>query len=306
MVLRFIEGLGFYVMPVMVTTMAADIFPPGERGRAMGLFSSAGGVGALIGPLISPLLISGNDYTTYFLFSGGFVAVSAVAMLFFVRETLQKGAKPSGDMKGSRLDVRGFLRSVRGLGAVVAIFLVAILIYRTGLTMIDPFLSLFMKDVRNIALSEMSYVFAFRALATIVFSPLAGVLVDRSGSKIVLLVGILMSALMLIGYTIPGGFQWMSLLQVFNGVSWALMMTSMNTMMADLLSADMRGFGLGLQSSISQQSSTIGALFSGFLIDAYGYNFVFYLAAASCLATMIIIQLFVPKPNASVNVRYRK
>src|SRR5512136_2950433 len=62
MLLRFIEGLGFYVMPVMVTTMAADIFPPGERGRAMSLFSAAGGIGALIGPLMAPLLISGDNY----------------------------------------------------------------------------------------------------------------------------------------------------------------------------------------------------------------------------------------------------
>ena len=90
MVLRFIEGIGFYVMPVMVTTMAADIFPPGERGKAMGLFSSAGGVGSLIGPLISPLLITGNNYTVYFLFTGGFVAVSAIAMFLFVKETLSK------------------------------------------------------------------------------------------------------------------------------------------------------------------------------------------------------------------------
>jgi MFS family permease len=62
MILRFIEGIGFYVMPVMVTTMAADIFPPGERGRAMSLFSAAGGIGALIGPLIC--LSSSMETTT--------------------------------------------------------------------------------------------------------------------------------------------------------------------------------------------------------------------------------------------------
>lgn len=71
MLLRFVEGLGFYVMPVMVTTMAADIFPMKDRGKAMALFSTSGGIGSLIGPLISPYLISGNDYTFYFLFSGG-------------------------------------------------------------------------------------------------------------------------------------------------------------------------------------------------------------------------------------------
>jgi len=299
MVLRFIEGLGFYVMPVMVTTMAADIFPPGDRGKAMGLFSSAGGVGALIGPLISPLLITGSDYTVYFLFSGGFVAVSAIAMFLFVKETLPKEKiEAANNIKRVKIDVPGFLRSVRGLGAIVGVFLIAVLVYRTGLTTIDPFLSLFMRDVLHIQLSETSYIFAARALATIIFSPLAGILVDRSGKKIAILIGIILVVVTLIGYTIPGGFLWLVTLNSLYGITWALNMTAMNTFMADLLSPEMRGFGMGLQSSISQQSSTIGSLFSGFLIDAYGYNFVFYLAAVFCLVALALIQFFVPEPHA--------
>ena len=59
---RFIAGIGFYMMPVMVTTMAADIFPIKERGRAMALYGSSGGVSALIGPLTIPYLVHGNNY----------------------------------------------------------------------------------------------------------------------------------------------------------------------------------------------------------------------------------------------------
>ncbi len=166
--------------------------------------------------------------------------------------------------------------------------------------MIDPFLSLFMMDVVHIDLSQMSYIFAARALTTIIFSPLAGILVDKSGSKIAILLGICMSVVTLIGYTIPGGFLWMVTLRSLEGITWALTMTAMNTLMANLLSPDMRGFGLGLQSSISQQSSTIGSLFSGFLIDAYGYNFVFYLATAFCLVTVTLIQVLVREPRKRV------
>jgi MFS family permease len=299
MVLRFIEGLGFYVMPVMVTTMAADIFPPGERGKAMGLFSSAGGVGSLIGPLVSPLLITGSDYTIYFLFSGGFVAVSAIAMFLFVKETLPKEKMEAANkIKRGKIDVGAFLKSVWGLGAIVGVFLIAVLVYRTGLTMIDPFLSLFFKDELHIKLSDMSYIFAAKALATIIFSPIAGMLVDRSGKKIAILIGIVLVVITLIGFTIPGGFLWLIALNSLYGITWALNMTAMNTFMADLLSPEMRGFGMGIQSSISQQSSTIGSLFSGFLIDAYGYNFVFYLAAVFCVIALALIQFFVPEPHA--------
>jgi MFS family permease len=93
----------------------------------------------------------------------------------------------------------GFLHSVRGLGVVVGVFLVAILIYRTGYTMIDPFFSLYLKDVLRLDLSLTSYIFALRALCTILFSPLAGVLIDRYGRKRSILLGLGMTVITLVG-----------------------------------------------------------------------------------------------------------
>jgi predicted MFS family arabinose efflux permease len=81
------------------------------------------------------------------------------------------------------------------------------------------------------------------------------------------------------------------------------MLTAMNTLMADMLSPEMRGFGMGLQSSITQQSSTIGSLFSGFLIDAYGYNFVFYLAAVFCIVALILVKLRIPEPTKKSKIK---
>ena len=298
MVLRFIEGIGFYIMPVMVTTMAADIFPTRERGKAMSLYSVSGGVGSLIGPLIAPLLISGNNYTFYFLFSGGFVAISAIVMILFVHETLPKEKRTiiNPNAKRFKVDIPGFIKSVKGLGIIVGIFLVAVLIYRTGYTMFDPFLSLFLKDVTHVDLSLTSYIYAVRALCIIAFSPLAGMLVDRSGRKNAILVGLSMSIVTMVGYTYNGGFFWMILLRSWDGITWAVMLTAMNTLMADMLSPEMRGFGMGLQSAITQQSSTIGSLFSGFLIDAYGYNLIFYLAASFCVVALALVKLKIPEP----------
>lgn len=301
MLLRFIEGLGFYIMPVMVTSMAADIFPARERGKAMALYSVSGGIGSLIGPLIAPLLIRGNDYTFYFLFSGGFVAVSAVVMFLFVQETLtkEKMTVSKTSSKGFKIDVPGFIKSVKGLGLVVGLFLIAVLIYRTGYTMFDPFLSLYLKTKIDMDLSLTSYIYAARALCIIGFSPLAGTLIDKWGRKNAILLGLTMSMVTMIGYSFVTEFYGMLFLRAFDGITWAVMLTAMNTLMSDLLSPEMRGFGMGLQSSITQQSSTIGALFSGFLIDAYGYNLIFYLAAISCAIALVLVQFKIPEPKKS-------
>lgn len=206
-VLRFIEGFGFYIVPAIMTAMAADIFSSGERGRAMGLFSLSFGIGGFIGPLITPFLVRGNDFSTYFMFSGIFVSISAVIMIFFVKETFPREMRSKASIKGERYDVGGFLVSVKGLGVVVGIFLIAVLLYRIGYTMIDPFFSLYLQDVLHSDISSMSYLYALRAIFTILFSPLAGFVVDKYGRKPTYIVGMALTVVTLMGYTLISSFS---------------------------------------------------------------------------------------------------
>ena len=53
---------------------------------------------------------------------------------------------------------------------------------------------------------------------------------------------------------------------------------------------------MGLYSTISQESSTVGAIFGGYLIDAMGYNMVFLVAAGLAALSLFIVQLFIEEP----------
>ncbi len=295
LVLRFFEGIGFYVMPVLVSAMCADTFGRQERGRMMSLFSMSSGIGQLIGPLSAPYLISGNNYNLYFKFSGTFVLISTIAMILLVKETHPPELRTQRDTSG--FDMGKFMKSVKALGKPFMVFLGAILLYRTGYTMIDPFFSVYMREVLSLDLSSMSYLFAIRAICTLLFAPIAGYLADKWGRKPTFVVSMALVAVALVAYTRMTKPTDIYFVRALDAIAGVVVFNSIRTITADLLAPEVRGFGMGLYSTISQESSTMGAIAGGFVIDVLGYNMVFLGAAAMAAVSLIIVQLWIKEPE---------
>jgi DHA1 family multidrug resistance protein-like MFS transporter len=295
-VLRFFEGIGFYVMPVMVSAMCADTFERQERGRMMSMFSMAGGIGQLIGPLSAPYLIKGDDYGMYFIFSGTFVLISCIALALLVKETLPDELRVKDAKPKIGFNLNNFMTSVKMLGAPFLLLLAAILLYRTGYTLIDPFFSVYMSDVLHLDLSNMSYLFALRAVCTLIFAPIAGYLADKWGRKPTFVVSMALVAVALVAYTRMTQPHHIYYVRALDAIAGVVVFNSIRTITADLLAPEVRGFGMGLYSTISQESSTVGAIFGGYLIDVMGYNMVFLVAAGLAALSLFIVQLFIDEP----------
>jgi len=297
--LRFIEGFAFFMIPVMVISMAADTFPPIQLGRAVALFSVSSGIGQLIGPIFAGYFVEASDFITYFIFCGIFSLISLFVFIF-VKETLDRDAAgavaPSG-RKGFRAGVMTFLSQTRSLGAVYLIFLTAIIIYRVGYTMVDPLFSLFLKNNLHFNMSSMSYLFAVRALCTILFAPVCGYFADKVGRKPTFLVGMFLSGATMIAYGFVTSYEHVLIVRILDSISVVFLLTVIRTMIADLVKPELRGFGQGLASSISQESSTIGAIFGGVVTDIWGFNGVFLTAAAGAALALAIVSRWVPEPS---------
>jgi DHA1 family multidrug resistance protein-like MFS transporter len=298
-VLRFFEGIGFYVMPVLVSAMCADTFGRKERGRMMSLFSMAGGIGQLIGPLTAPYLIQGNNYNMYFMFSGTFVLISCIALAILVKETLPEKLRVKDDGPKIAFNLGNFLGSVKKLGKPFLVMLGAILLYRTGYTLIDPFFSVYMNEVLKLDLSNMSYLFALRAVCTLIFAPIAGYLIDKWGRKPSFVLSMALVAVALIAYTRMTQPYHIYYVRALDAIAGVVVFNSIRTITADLLAPEVRGFGMGLYSTISQESSTVGAIFGGYLIDVMGYNMVFLVAAGLATLSLFIVQIFIEEPAES-------
>lgn len=91
---RMVMALGNALVQSVGTGMIVSVFPPDERGRAMGAQTTAVSVGAAAGPLIGGLALQVMPWEMLFLLLGLPVAVSVVAALLLVDDDRVEAGRP--------------------------------------------------------------------------------------------------------------------------------------------------------------------------------------------------------------------
>ncbi len=110
LVFRAVQGTGAaLVLPATLSTVT-DVFPRGERAKAIGIWTGAGGLAVGMGPVLGGLVVDQANWAAVFWLHIPVVAL-ALAGMRIVPE--------SRDQRSSRLDVRGALLATSGLLALV-------------------------------------------------------------------------------------------------------------------------------------------------------------------------------------------
>ena len=299
-ILRFIEGLGFYITPVAVMTIAGDIFPARQRGKAMALYTMASGIGQLLGPLGAGFFIEAATYTTYFILCGVFVTIGTLVVIFFVKETRPEAVKMKADedkLAKKTWSFSGLLHDTRALGVVVGFFFLAVLFYRTGNTMVNPFLSIYLTEELHVTMGDTGWFFAIRAFMTLTFAPLAGWMADKWGRKIPFLGGMALLVATMLGYRMVTHFDQVLVIRALESISNAVLMPTTRAMVTDLLTPETRAFGNGLYNTLVDESSTMGSIAGGWVYDSYGFGTVFGIGAITAAICMAIVVWKVPEPS---------
>ncbi|MEO7837651.1 MAG: MFS transporter, partial [Acidimicrobiales bacterium] len=108
---RAVMGIGAaFIMPSTLSILT-NVFPPEERGKAIGIWAGLSGGGAALGPLASGFLLKHYSYGSVF-----FVNLPIIVGAFVAGYVLLPKSK---DVEQGRLDPVGALLSVAGISAVV-------------------------------------------------------------------------------------------------------------------------------------------------------------------------------------------
>jgi len=101
---RVVQAAGAAAIPALGFAVIASVLPPGERGGALGLTSSAVGVGAAVGPVVGGFVAGAAGWRALFL---GTLVLSLLLLPFawrvLPREALGDGVKRGFDVLGGSL-----------------------------------------------------------------------------------------------------------------------------------------------------------------------------------------------------------
>ena len=239
----------------------ADIAPPEQRARLMGMLGAAFGVGFVVGPALGGLAALGGPHVPFYL-AGSIAAVNAIAAMIRLPETKpdtshitekhQRGSALSPALK--RFALVGFL-SMLGFAGFEATF------------------SIWGQKQFGFTEGSASIVVVFVGVTLVaVQGGLIGPLTEKLGSRKLLRIGLSLVAvgLLLLGFTTtwPMLFAALFLLSLGQGMSGP----SGGALVAELAPVERRGEAIGYQQSTAAFGRVAGPVMAGALFDHVGIS----------------------------------
>ena len=108
---RAVMGLGAALVMPATLSVVVVVFPPEERGKAVGIWAAMAGVGAPIGLIVGGWAVENYDWQMVFLVNVPIIILALLLGLFLVPKTKDEKERP--------LDPIGALISVAALGSIL-------------------------------------------------------------------------------------------------------------------------------------------------------------------------------------------
>src|SRR5690606_31014925 len=108
---RGVMGIGGALIMPSTLSILTNMFPPHERGRAIGIWAGMAGIGIPLGPVVGGWLLEHFAWGSIFLINVPVVLITLVAGLFLL--------PTSRDPKAPRIDIGGAVLSMAALGVLI-------------------------------------------------------------------------------------------------------------------------------------------------------------------------------------------
>ena len=271
----------------------ADIAPPDQRAKLMGMMGAAFGVGFVVGPALGGLAALGGPHVPFFV-AGGIAAVNAVVAMFRLPET-----KPDT----SHIHATHGKRSA--LSPALQRFAIVGFLSMLGFAGFESTFSLWGKENVHFGFTAgtASMVFVFVGITLVaVQGGLIGPLTAKLGSRKLLRLGLVLVAVGLLLLSIATSwivlFVALFLLSMGQGFSGP----SGGSLVAELAPVERRGEAIGYQQSTSAFGRIAGPVIAGALFDRVGISAPFAVSGVLMIAALLAVWS-ITRPNVPNTIK---
>jgi DHA1 family multidrug resistance protein-like MFS transporter len=304
LVLRAVAGLATAIYDPAARGYLTDATPPDRRGEAFGLYGAAQMAGLLLGPAFGAFGAGAfGGFGFVFLFGGLTTLVAAIAVAWRVREEAQVGrhhAVPWLDLGEAALEgptvarraaedaltaaERPGPRTLRNRWLLAAIVLNLGGYVASGTY--EVIWSLFLES-KGAGLDLIGLTFAIFALPVLLFSPLAGRLVDRRGGYAFIVVGGLMAATASFAYTVVPHVLLVLPILVAEATGFAIANPALYAMVAAGSPPGRSSTAQGLFGASGTLGTIVASVGAGYLAE-FDIRFPFWAGGTVMLVALVI------------------
>lgn len=241
----------------------ADITPPQERSKGMGLIGAAFGLGFIFGPAIGGVM-SHFSLAAPFYFAAGLAAVNALAVYFFLPESLPKERRNKETARS--FSIFTALREAKG--SPLAVVMGAYFFSTVAFSLLTATYPLFASHRFGYGAPQVGYIFASMGiLGAMIQGGMMGMLVRRFGDAQLAVVGslLLASGLFFLPFTAAAPALLAATLAI--GLGHALVVTPLNGLASKVSGVSEQGKTLGMMQSVSSLARIIGPILGGWLLS---------------------------------------
>ena len=248
----------------------ADIAPPEQRAKLMGMLGAAFGVGFVVGPVLGGLAALGGPHVPFYV-AGTIAAINAVAAMIRLPET-----KPENIVR------REPTKSTAARSPILVRFAFAGLISSLAFSGFEATFSLFGSERFNLTEGSTALVFVLVGVVLVATQGgLIGPLTARFGSRLLLRGGLATVGIGLLVLALTPSMGWSMLIiaLVLLSLGQGLASPSSTSLVTEAAPVDRRGEALGYQQSVGAFGRVAGPVLAGALFDHVGIGAPYFIGA---------------------------
>jgi MFS family permease len=290
---RALHGLAAAFIVPVANAYVADLSPPQQEGRYMGLFLASFLAGFALGPGLGGVLHDRLGMASCFV-TLGLLALLALSLLLVFVPNLPTGLQRRGKAR------QGWKWGELLKSHIILTLLVFTFVSSIGRGSIVSFVPLLAQEKLGMSATLLGIVLSTNlSLAAALLLPF-GILADRADRKRILLAGTFLSGLMFLALPHATGLWSLLFVNIVLGIATALAFPAAQAIAVTLA----RGKGMGAVIAMLQAATgagfATGPLVSGMIYKSYGIEWVFHACSGFLLLASVYGLFFLHVPSKSV------